>query len=274
MGSTVSTVLHSCIRHRVRRMIHQVWLAGCRLRWVAGLALLGSLTAVAWGQGSADQSLRGKLEQAIETASGHQLQIVGLTPTALPTIFEVELNTGEILYSDISGDYLFAGDMYATTANGLMNLSAGTRQKRALQKIAAVPKEEMIVFAPPQVKASITVFTDVDCTYCRQLHSEMDQLLALGIEVRYLAFPRGGAAAASYDKMVSVWCSADRNRSLTLAKTGEPLPATSCDTPVLRHYQLGNELGIQGTPALVLADGRVVPGYLSSTRLAEMLNLD
>jgi len=98
--------------------------------------------------------------------------------------------------------------------------------------------------------------------------------LAYGIEVRYLAYPRGGQAATSYDKMISVWCSDDRKQSLTLAKEGEELPAAACDTPILDHYQLGNELGISGTPALVFSDGRLVPGYMDSERLAAMLGLN
>lgn len=234
--------------------------------------VLSLICSVTLAQG--DQSLRGKLRQAIEEASGNQLQIVSLNPTALSTIFEVELNTGEILYSDISGDYLFAGDMYATTQTGLMNLSAGTRQKRALDKIAAIPEEEMIVFEPEEVKATITVFTDVDCTYCRALHGDMPKLMDKGIKVRYLAYPRGGANAASYDKMISVWCADDRHDALTKAKNDETLDITECDTPVLAHHEVGNELGISGTPALVFEDGRVVPGYMDSDRLAAMLNID
>lgn len=242
------------------------------IRLTAISALLSIFTAQVLAQG--DQSLRGKLEQAIEVASQNQLQIVGLNPTALANIYEVELNTGEILYSDVSGDYLFAGDMYATTPTGLLNLSSETRQKRALDKIASIPEEEMIIFSPAEVKARITVFTDVDCTYCRALHNDMDSLLDLGIEVRYLAYPRGGQAAGSFNKMIAVWCSADRKESLTLAKNDEPLPQITCDTPVLEHYQLGNELGISGTPALVFEDGRIIPGYVDSERLAVMLNVN
>ncbi len=237
------------------------------------LGALFSLTIVSQASAQSDQSLRGKLKQAIEVASQNQLRIVSLNQTALPNIFEVELNTGEVLYSDISGDYLFAGDMYATSPGGLTNLSASSRQQRALDKIAAIPEEEMIVFRPEDVKTTITVFTDVDCTYCRALHGDLEDLMAYGIEVRYLAYPRGGQAATSYDQMISVWCSDDRKHSLTLAKKGEKLPAASCETPILEHYKLGNELGISGTPALVFSDGRLVPGYMDSERLAVMLGL-
>lgn len=242
------------------------------------LALLGlamMLVAVPASQAqNRDQSLRGKLEQAIEIASQNQLEIISLKPTPLATIFEVELNTGEILYSDISGDYLFAGDMYRTGDAGLVNISTKGKQERSLKKIAAIPEEEMIIFTPDVVKASITVFTDVDCTYCRKLHSELDQLMAKGIEVRYLAYPRGGKEADSYEKMISVWCSDDRKKSLTQAKNGQNLPVADCDSPVMAHHALGNELGISGTPALIFPDGTVIPGYMDADRLATMLKIN
>jgi thiol:disulfide interchange protein DsbC len=129
----------------------------------------------------------------------------------------------------------------------------------------------MNIYKPEQTRAAITVFTDVDCQYCRALHREMDKLLELGIEVRYVAYPRGGERASSYQKMISVWCSDDRHKSLTQAKNGQNLPERDCDSPVLEHYGLGNEIGISGTPALVLADGRVIPGYMEAERLAAML---
>jgi len=220
------------------------------------------------------QSLREKLAQAIEIASQNQLEIVSINSTPLGTIFEIELNTGEILYSDISGDYLFAGDMYQTTPAGLMNLSTNTRQTRNLEKIARVPEDEMIIFKPDVVKATITVFTDVDCTYCRALHRDMEKMLEAGIEVRYLAYPRGGEAAESYKKMISVWCAADRKKTLSQAKDGQNIPELDCDSPVLAHYNLGNVLGVSGTPALLFPDGRLIPGYVEADRLATMLKIN
>ena len=232
------------------------------------------LAAVAVTTQAQDESLRSKLVQAIEVASQNQLQILEIRPTVLTNIFEVELNTGEMLYSDISGDYLFAGDMYQTTDSGLMNLSAGIRQVRTLEKIAAIPEDQMIIFTPEvDIKASLTVFTDVDCTYCRALHRDMDAMLERGIEVRYMAYPRGGENADSYQKMISVWCSEDRHKSLTQAKNGQNLPEAECETPVLAHHALGNALGITGTPALIFPDGRLIPGYVEVDQLAAMLQI-
>lgn len=221
------------------------------------------------------QSLREKLAQALEVPSNNQIQILEITPTALPTIFQIELSTGEMLYTDISGDYLFAGDMYQTTPRGLMNITASKRQEQALEDLAKVPSSEMIVFSPAgETRASIHVFTDVDCQYCQKLHGDMDKLNAQGIEVRYLAYPRGGERAASLDKMISVWCADDRKKALTQAKNKQNLPTLECDSPVLEHYRIGNRFGISGTPALVLPDGQVVPGYLDVDRLTAVLGLE
>jgi thiol:disulfide interchange protein DsbC len=164
--------------------------------------------------------------------------------------------------------------MYKTEVTGLVNLSSDTRQLRNLAKVQAVSEDEMIIFTPDEVKATITVFTDVDCTYCRALHGEIDDLMDLGIEVRYMAYPRGGMEAGSYDKMISVWCAEDRHKRLTQAKHGQNIPARECESPVLDHYELGNQLGISGTPALVFPDGRVIPGYVEAPRLAAMLGLN
>lgn len=230
-----------------------------------------ALAQSAAADGQAMEALRARLAVSLEAASQNQIQVLSLTPTVMANMVQVELSTGEILYTDISGEFLFAGDMLQSGPQGLVNLSSQTRQARTAEKIAAIPADEMIIYKPEQTRAAITVFTDVDCQYCRALHREMDKLLELGIEVRYVAYPRGGERASSYQKMISVWCSDDRHKSLTQAKNGQNLPERDCDSPVLEHYGLGNEIGISGTPALVLADGRLIPGYMEAERLAAML---
>jgi thiol:disulfide interchange protein DsbC len=243
------------------------------MRLLSAIVAFGLLATTAVAQ-QAPAQLREKLVQSLEVASGGQLQIVAIKSTPLTEIYEVELNTGELLYSDRSGDYLFAGDMYQTTNDGLLNLSSATRQVRNAEKIAAIDEQEMIIFTPDNTRATITVFTDVDCTYCRALHRDMETLLDLGVEVRYLAYPRGGEQASSFAKMNSVWCADDRKKSLTQAKNGQNLPVRECDNPIMAHYALGNELGISGTPAIVFPDGQLIPGYLDADTLAEMLQLN
>jgi thiol:disulfide interchange protein DsbC len=243
-------------------------------RSVAAFALISmGIAYAAFGQSDTSEEpwaaeLRTKLTQTLVAATESDVQVVRISETVLAGLVEVELSTGETLFSDREGGYLVTGDLFKASPDGLENLSAATRQGKVAEWIAAVPESEMIIFTPEERKASITVFTDVDCTFCRKLHGELDAILALGIQVRYMAYPRGGEASTAYPKMISVWCSDDRNKSLTQAKNGQNLPTRDCETPVLEHYNLGNKIGISGTPALVLEDGTVIPGYLDSQQLA------
>jgi thiol:disulfide interchange protein DsbC len=233
------------------------------LMGVSGGALAQQSDEMAWAQG-----LRDKLATTLTAATSSSVEIVAIARTPFAGLIEIELNTGETLFSDEKGDYLVTGDLFKAQEDGLVNLTAAAKQGKVANWIAAVPEQEMIIFEPDQTKATITVFTDVDCTYCRRLHGEIDAVLALGIRVRYVAYPRGGEASTALPKMISVWCSDDRKRSLTQAKHGQDLPTKTCDNHVLEHYNLGNKIGISGTPAIVLANGRVIPGYLDPTNLS------
>lgn len=237
------------------------------------LAWVPSVLAQSSDGDAALDALRDRLSVSLGVATQNQLQIVAVTRTAMANLVQVELDTGEILYTSEDGSFVLAGDLYSADSNGLVNLSAQQRQSKNMDRIAAIPESEMVIFSPPEKKASITVFTDVDCTFCRKLHSEIDQLLAFGIEVRYLAYPRGGENAASFQKMINVWCSPDRPKALTQAKNDQNLPQLDCVNPVMEHYALGNAIGISGTPALIFPDGVVVPGYIEAPRLAAMLGI-
>lgn len=215
--------------------------------------------------------LRETLNRSLGGATQGQLSVDQIRPTPMDSLLEVILNSGEVLFTDPDGRYMITGDMLMTNPEGFVNLSAQTRQQQNAQRIAAVPEEELIVFAPDEPRSTITVFTDVDCTYCRRLHGDIEQIMANGIAVRYLAYPRGGQSAESYDKMVSVWCADDRQRAITRAKHGQNLPERDCEHPVQEHFELGNRLGITGTPAIVLPDGTLVPGYLDVDRLTSLV---
>jgi thiol:disulfide interchange protein DsbC len=127
----------------------------------------------------------------------------------------------------------------------------------------------MLIFSPPNPKYTITVFTDVDCQYCRKLHSEIGELNRLGIRVRYMFFPRTGPNTESWIKAEVVWCSPDRNEALTRAKLGANLDLKkACPmNPVAREYQLGQDIGVRGTPAIVTERGDYIAGYLPPLQL-------
>jgi len=177
------------------------------------------------------------------------------------------------LYATADGRYMIAGDLYEMT-DKLVNIAEKARNEKREELIAAVSLNDMTVFpAQGHRKAIITVFTDVDCGYCRKLHLEVPAMNKMGVEVRYLAYPRSGVGTPSYDKLVTAWCSANRQDAITRMKRGEELPQKTCDNPVAHEYELGQMAGVTGTPAIVLEDGRMLPGYLSADELGHLLGI-
>lgn len=170
----------------------------------------------------------------------------------------------------ISGDgrYLLQGDLIDLDEE--INLSEATRNEARLEMLSGLPNDKVIVFSPENPRFSVSVFTDIDCTYCRRFHNQIDEYLAQGIEVRYLMYPRSGPGTPSWKKAEEVWCAKDRNQALTLAKLDKKFETQSCDASILEtHYALGQDIGLRGTPALVLQDGTLVSGYLPPLQLAE-----
>lgn len=192
---------------------------------------------------------------------------IGLSP--IPGYFEVTYGT-MIFYISKDGRYMLQGDVVDLSAE--KNLTEDKRGQSRLKMLNAVPVENMIVFEPKQAKHTITVFTDIDCGYCRKMHSEIAQYNQLGIKVRYLAFPRTGIDSPSYDKAVSVWCAKDRNQAMTDAKADKPIEAKTCPNPVKQEFEIGKKVGVTGTPTLVLEDGSLMPGYVPPDRLLQMLD--
>jgi thiol:disulfide interchange protein DsbC len=151
------------------------------------------------------------------------------------------------------------------------DLSETRRKAIRLDLVNAFDDDSIIVFESRKPKHTITVFTDIDCGYCRKLHNEIDQYNGKGITVRYLLFPRTGVNSPSYDKAVTVWCSEDRKKAITLAKAGRNLPLIKCDNTVAEQMEAGNLAGVNATPTIILSDGEVVRGYLSADKLAAVL---
>lgn len=192
-------------------------------------------------------------------------------PAPAQGLYEVQQGT-LFGYVTADGKYLIEGDLI-DLANGI-SLTEVRRKGDRVAKLDALGEQNMIVFSPAsgQTKYAITVFTDIDCGYCRKLHREIEEYTTRGIEVRYVFYPRSGPNSESFKKAQMVWCSADRKQALTLAKAGAPLSGNaSCDSPIEREWVLGGELGLRGTPMLVLPDGEVVNGYVPAGALAERL---
>ncbi len=202
------------------------------------------------------------------------LSIVKVTPAPVPGLIAIELAGGSVLYASSDGRYLIAGDLFEMGGDSLINLAEKARDEKRRDLIAAVSPDDMAIFpAQGQRKAVVTVFTDVDCGYCRKLHQEVPQMNKMGIEVRYLAYPRAGVGSPGYEKLVTVWCSSDRQDAITRMKRGEDLPTKTCDNPVAQEYELGHLAGLTGTPAIVLEDGRLVGGFVTAGDLGNTLGI-
>ncbi len=214
---------------------------------------------------AADTDLRASIANKLP---GVELEDVQDTPVS--GLYEVAVGAN-VVYLSKEGRYLIQGEMVdlEDSNTNLTELRRGALRNKVLERMGA---DRMIVFAPDKVKHSITVFTDIDCSYCRKLHREMAQLNDLGIEVRYVFWPRSGPHTDSWLKAEKVWCSKDRNTALTLAKAGNPVEGEVCEeTPLIEHYKLGREVGLRGTPAIVTEHGRLISGYLPAPQLAAEL---
>ncbi|MFI4868324.1 MAG: DsbC family protein [Steroidobacterales bacterium] len=205
--------------------------------------------------------------RAVAGLAGVKPENVQATPVA--GIFEV-LRGSDIIYVTRDGKYAFTGDLYQIPSHA--NLTEVHRRELRRTLIDAVPESRMVVFSPPDPKYTVTVFTDVDCSYCRALHRQIAEYNRLGVRVRYVFYPRTGPDTESWHKAEQVWCSADRKAALTRAKLGEPLDAKPCsNTPVAQEYELGKAIGLEGTPGIVAANGTLVGGYLPPDELVEQL---
>lgn len=175
----------------------------------------------------------------------------------------------DIFYISADGKNLIQGDLYDLDTK--TNLTEHKRARGRLKVINAIDPATMIIFKPARTRYVVDVFTDLDCAYCRKLHSEIDSYLAEGIEIRYLAYPRSGYRTRSYFKAVSAWCATDRKAALTRAKAGQTIESRTCKNPVDEHMAAADELGITGTPTLIMPDGSIVPGYVPAKQLARIL---
>jgi len=231
-----------------------------------------SLAAVAFGLfGSV--AFAAEPEQAIRQSLQSlqpDMPIESIAESPLSGIYQVQLTGGQQLYVSADGQFVLHGYLYQFQNGQAVNLTEQAQTKAIAKQIDAIAKQDMVVFSPAAAKTHITVFTDTDCGYCQKLHSEVPELNQLGVEVRYVAFPRQGMGSHGAQTLASVWCAKDRQAAMNLAKARKEVPPASCDNPVAEQYQLGQRIGVQGTPAIVLADGQLIPGYQPAAQLAEL----
>lgn len=239
------------------------------------LAILGlSFVAVAC---SPEQTTPASIERQgvnVEFDTSHMQRMGFVVESAQPAhingLMEVITDQG-LVYASEDGRHIVSGRIYNITGSEPDNLSEAVLEEMRVRDLQQV-QDSVIEYQAPNEKHVIHVFTDTSCGYCRQLHERIDEYLAAGITVRYLAWPRNGMQSKAANDLKNVWCSEDQKSALTAAKHDEPLNAAQCNDPVAQHYALGQKFGVGGTPAIVFESGRMLPGYVPPERLAAELN--
>ncbi|MCF6263952.1 MAG: thioredoxin fold domain-containing protein [Xanthomonadales bacterium] len=203
--------------------------------------------------------------QALSPGAEH----IAVAETPVKGLIEVQIDS-EVVYFSEDGKYLLQGRLFnlATREDLTDNAKSGIRK----ELMGSYDTKSQIIFSPEKADYELTVFTDIDCGYCRKLHDQVADYNAEGISINYMAFPRAGIGSDSYKKYVSVWCAGDKKKAMTEAKEGDdPVPMV-CDNPIKEQYDLGVKLGVSGTPAMVTSDGKMIPGYVPPKQLKQRLD--
>jgi thiol:disulfide interchange protein DsbC len=241
-------------------------------RWftlLAGLTL-SLITSLAVAQEAAPADVVQRVQASIGKLDP-DLRVDGVRSTPIPGVYEVAIGP-RLVYITGDGRYLIQGSI--SDVEKREDLTEPRRNAIRLDAINRISEDDMVIFGPKDAPHTVTVFTDIDCGFCRRLHSEIGKFNANGIRIRYLFMPRTGKGSESYQKAVGVWCAKDRRQAMTDAKAGKDVPAQSCKNPVDDHMALAELMAINGTPALILPDGELLPGYVPAERLKSVLQGD
>jgi thiol:disulfide interchange protein DsbC len=198
-----------------------------------------------------------------------QIKVDRITRAPIPG-FQEAIVGGQVVYVSDDGKYLLQGKLFDIATRTDLGEASMAKVRKDLLK--TIPVRDRIVFAPPNPKHTVAVFTDVECGYCRKLHSQIAEYNRQGIAVQYLAFPRMGLGSDDFKKMVAVWCAADPKKALTDAKNDRPVPMKNCTNPVTMEYDLGQRVGLEGTPMILAEDGTQLGGYLPPAQLRAALD--
>ncbi|MCP5175300.1 MAG: DsbC family protein [Moraxellaceae bacterium] len=217
-----------------------------------------------------EETIRNTLKQAIPDA-----EILSITPSVAGLYAIKAKGYASTAYMTADGKYMFQGEIIEIEGSKLTNITEKGMADVRKAALANVPLKDMIIYpaAEGKTKGVVYVFTDVDCGYCRKIHQEVPVMNNMGIEVRYLAFPRAGYPSPTSQKMDAIWCNAKPTEAMTAMKNNQPVPPASCENPIKSQYELGQELGVRGTPAVFLEDGNQVGGYLSPKDLAAAMKI-
>jgi len=237
-----------------------------RLTPIFAAAALALVSSLALADDTAEQAIRKSLESLqLETP------VESISASPLAGLYEVKLKGSRVLYASADGQFVMQGYLFQLKDGKPVNLTEKTERLGVSKLINGIPVAETVVYpAIGETKSHITVFTDTTCPYCHKLHAEVPALNKMGIEVRYVAFPRQGLGSPGDEQLQAVWCSADKKAAMDKMVEGDDIKAAKCANPVSKQFALGQSIGVNGTPAIVLADGQVIPGYQPAAQVAKL----
>ena len=216
----------------------------------------------------ANDALKKEFQKSLSRLSS-DFEISDVKETPIKGIYQVTIGP-DVVYMSRDGNYVLKGEIL--DIGNRRNLTEDFRAQTRINLLNTISDSEYIEFSSTKSKNYIYVFTDVDCGYCRKLHRDVPELNSMGIAVRYLAYPRAGVDSIIGEEMRNVWCAENRQKALTTSKNRQPIEVKVCNAPIARHHALGRELGVTGTPAIFLENGRKLPGYIPPDELYEQIN--
>lgn len=224
---------------------------------VSSLMLAG--TALATDYKAVEDRLAGLLPDTSQV-------VISETPVA--GLVQVRIG-GDIVYLSDDGRYLVQGNIVDMDTQ--TNLTDAALSDVRKERLASLDTEQFVTFGNSDAEFEVLVFTDPDCGFCRRMHDQMAGYEEAGIKIHYMAYPRAGVGSPTYDKLVSVWCAEDRNGAMDIAKEGRTPPPATCDNPVTEQFQLGQSMGVTGTPSIITFNGDIIPGYVPPDQLRSRL---
>jgi thiol:disulfide interchange protein DsbC len=237
-----------------------------RIIGAAVVALASTFSLFANADEASDKAIRKTLETL-----NLEIPVESISSSPLNGLYEVNLKGGRVLYASADGQFVMQGNLYQIQGGKPVNLTEKVERQAISKTINGIPTAEMVVYpAVGETKSHITVFTDTTCPYCHKLHGEVPELNKRGIEVRYVAFPRQGLGSPGDEQLQAVWCSKDRRAAMDRMVDGKNIEAPKCANPVTKQFEIGQSIGVNGTPAIVLADGQVIPGYQPAPQVAKL----
>ena len=237
-----------------------------RVTHIFAAAVLALVSTFSFADTAAEQTIR----KSLETLK-LDVPVESISASPMAGLYQVKLKGSRVLYASADGQFIVQGYMFQLKDGKPVNLTEAAEREGVAQLINGIPVAETVVYpAVGETKSHITVFTDTTCPYCHKLHEEVPALNKMGIEVRYVAFPRQGLGSPGDQQLQAVWCSKDKKGAMDKMTAGKTVDAPKCANPVAKQFAMGQSIGVNGTPAIVLADGQVIPGYQPAAQVGKL----